>query len=271
MGKIREPKGPDLCIAPKSFQERLPLAIRVGLIIKHALLGTMLVSLLGGCSLYDRLFGEEEEKSPSELMEEGNKAMEKGKHESATETFQRLKDRYPYSKHAIEAELKMADAFFKREEFPDAYDAYDEFERLHPKNKNIPYVIYQKGMCHFEQITTIDRDQSHTLKAKEEFERLIRKFPREEYAKLARKKIRKCLIYLAEYELYVGHFYFQMGKYRPALARYVYIIKNYPDMGQYHEALEYIGKCKEALAKEDKSKEEKKSSRTNILRRLIPF
>ncbi len=248
MGNIREPRGPDLCIAPKSFQERLPLAIRVGLIIKHGLLGTLLVSLLGGCSLYDRLFGEEEEKRPSEHMEEGNRAMEKGNYESATESFQKLKDRYPYSKHAIEAELKMADAFYKREEFLDAYDAYDEFERLHPKNKNIPYVIYQRGMCHFEQITTIDRDQSHTLKAKEEFERLIRRFPREEYARLARKKIRKCLIYLAEYELYVGHFYYKKGFYEAAMARYSYIIKNYPDMGQYHEALEYISKCKEKIS-----------------------
>ncbi len=103
-------------------------------------------------------------------------------------------------------------------------------------------------MCHFEQITTIDRDQSHTLKAKEEFERLIRRFPREEYARLARKKIRKCLIYLAEYELYVGHFYYKKGFYEAAMARYSYIIKNYPDMGQYHEALEYISKCKEKIS-----------------------
>jgi hypothetical protein len=27
-------------------------------------------------------------------------------------------------------------------------------------------------------------------------------------------------------------------------------MNNYPDMGQYHEALEYIRKCKEELSKE---------------------
>jgi hypothetical protein len=42
-----------------------------------------------------------------------------------------------------------------------------------------------------------------------------------------------------------------MGEYGPALDRFMYLIKNYPDMGQYHEALEYIAKCKERLAKAD--------------------
>lgn len=221
---------------------------RVSLIVRCVLVGTMVVFLLGGCSLYNRIFGEEEEPTASELMSEGRKNLGKGNYEKATEAFQKIKDRYPYSKFAVEAELKMADAYYAIEEFEEAYDAYDEFQRLHPKNKNIPYVIYQKGMCHFEQVTTIDRDQSHTLQARDEFERLIRKFPRDEHANLARKKIRKCLVYLSEYELYVGHFYYKKGFYRAAMARYSYIIQNYPDMGQYHEALEYISKSKEKLA-----------------------
>jgi outer membrane protein assembly factor BamD (BamD/ComL family) len=42
-----------------------------------------------------------------------------------------------------------------------------------------------------------------------------------------------------------------MGEYVSALDRYTFVIKNYPDVGQYHEALEYISKCKEKLAKTD--------------------
>jgi outer membrane protein assembly factor BamD len=101
----------------------------------------MLVFVLGGCSLYDRYFGAEKEPTASELMNEGTKNLEKGNYEKATEAFQKVKDRYPYSKFAVEAELKMGDAYYAIEEFEQAYDAYDEFERLHPKNKNIPYVI----------------------------------------------------------------------------------------------------------------------------------
>jgi len=235
---------------------------RLNFIIRNILLGTTVLLLLGGCSLYEKYLGGKEDKRPSELMGDGMKNLERGSYEEATEAFQKLKDRYPYSKYAIMAELKMADAFYEKEEFEEALAAYDDFEKLHPKNKNIPYVIYQKGMCSFRQVTAIDRDQSFTLKAKEEFERLAKRFPRSEYANRARKNIRECLIYLAEYELYVGHFYFKMGKYRTAMNRYAYLIQNYPDMGQYHEALEYINKCKEKLREnglpEEEDKEETK-------------
>ena len=55
------------------------------------------------------------------------------------------------------------------------------------------------------------------------------------------------MIFLAEYELYVGRFYFNKGDYKAALDRFLYLIRHYPDMGQYREALEYISICKEKL------------------------
>ncbi len=169
----------------------------------------MAILLLGACSTIDKYFGDDEDKSPDQLMQEGLSDMESGNYERALGAFQDIRDRYPYSKYAITAELKTADALFKRGDFDEAYEAYDDFERLHPKNKNIPYVIYQKGMCNFEQIKTVDREQVHTLKAKETFERLVRQFPRSEYATRGRKNLRNCIIFLAEYELYVGNFYYK--------------------------------------------------------------
>jgi outer membrane protein assembly factor BamD len=211
------------------------------------------VLLLGGCSLWTDLFGADEDKSPAELMDEGMRNLEKGSYVAATEAFQNVKDRYPYSRYAALAELKMADALYKKKEYEAAYEAYTEFERLHPKHKQIPYVLHQKGMCNFSRMSTIDRDQTYTVLAKEDFEILIRRYPRDDYAKKARLNIRKCLIYLAEYELYVGHYYYKMGKYRSALVRYANIIEQYPDMGQYHEAMEYISKCKDRIAKESEA------------------
>lgn len=219
--------------------------------IRTILFGFTLIFLLNGCAIYDRFFGTSEEKSPEQLFSEGMERFDKGDYEAAVEAFQALKDRYPYNKSVILAELKMADALYNRSEYEAAFDAYDEFEKLHPKDKNIPYVIYQKGMCHFKQVESIDRDQTPARKAKEEFERLVKRFPKDAYANNARKNIRECLISLAEHELYVGHFYFKMEEYKAAMNRYVYIIQHYPDMGQYHEALEYISKCKERLAQQE--------------------
>lgn len=221
-------------------------------LVRTVLAAIMLVFLLSGCSTIDSIFGRgvEEEVDAGELMIQGNEDLSKGRYKDAVDAFQKIKDRFPYSKHALSAELKMADALFLQEEYELAYTAYDEFEKLHPKNKDMAYVIYQKGMCNFNQIKSKDREQVHTFKAKEEFERLIKRFPRDEYANKARKNLRECLIYLAEYELYVANFYYKQGRYRAALGRYTFIINNYPDMGQYQDAMEGITRCKEKLAQE---------------------
>ncbi len=241
-------------------------------IAKWLFLPVLFVFFLNGCALYDKFFGEEEDRSPSELMDDGTERMEKGWYDEATEIFEKLKDRYPYSEFAVEAELKMAEAFYRNEKYDEAFEAYDEFERLHPKNKNVPYVIYHKGMCHFSQVSTIDRAQAHTLLAKNEFERLVKRFPRSEYANKGRRKTRECYIKLSEYELYVGHYYYKRRKYRAALDRYRYIIENYPDFGQYHEALEYLKKCKERLPAEEMRQERIKERKNSFWYRLIhPF
>jgi len=211
--------------------------------------------LLNGCSLWHSLFGEED-LTPAELMSEGIEEFNSGNFESAAEIFQKIKDRYPYSKYATTAELKMADALYEKDQFDEAYDAYTEFEKMHPKNPNIPYVIFQKGMCNFSRVGTIDRDQSFTRKSREDFERLIKRYRGSAYAERARRKVRECYIKLAQHEVYVGDFYFKMGKYGPAMNRYLYLIEHYPDVGQYYSALEKIKVCKDRLAEQ---KEEEKS------------
>ena len=142
------------------------------------LLAFVVVFVMPSCSIYDRFFGKEGEQGAEELMEDGMTQMEKGNFEAAAEAFQAVKNRYPYSRFAIIAELKAADALFEKGVYESAFDSYDEFEKLHPKNENIPYVVYQKGMCYFLQMTSIDREQKNTLMAKGEFERLIRRLSR---------------------------------------------------------------------------------------------
>jgi outer membrane protein assembly factor BamD len=235
------------------------------LLVRSALAAILLLFLLSGCSYIDKFLGRdaEEDADAGELMIQGNENLSQGRYKDAVDAFQKIKDRFPYSKHAVSAELKMADALFFQEEYDLAYTAYDEFEKLHPKHKDMPYVIYQKGMSNFSQIKSKDREQVHTLKAKDEFERLIKRFPRDDYANKARKNLRECLIYLAEYELYVANFYYKQGRYRAALGRYTYILQNYPDMGQYQDAMEGITRCKEKLAQE--------TAQEGTLKSLWPF
>jgi hypothetical protein len=76
-----------------------------------------------GCSTlkdqYDKFFGAEDSVSAQELAWDGMDAYENGKYEKAIEKFQKLKDYYPFSKYAILAELKIADAHYQRQEYED--------------------------------------------------------------------------------------------------------------------------------------------------------
>jgi outer membrane protein assembly factor BamD len=222
------------------------------------LVGICMVLLLSGCGLWKKVFGDDIEPTPAELMSEGLNDFKSGEFEAATEAFQKIKDRYPYSKNALQAELKMADALYQREMFDEAYEEYSEFEKLHPKNPDIPYVIYQEGMCFYRQASTIDRDQSHTLQAREEFERVIKRYKNSPYANMAKRKLRESLVNMAEHELYVGNFYFRGEKYQAAMDRYLYIIDHFPDLGQYYEAIENIKKCKDQIAEDEALAEKEK-------------
>jgi outer membrane protein assembly factor BamD len=209
----------------------------------------LLLFFMSGCSLFG-LGGKKREKSPEELMSQGMSEFGDGDYTKSIELFQTLKDRYPYSKLAVQAELKLADSLFKKKLFVESLDAYKEFERLHPRNEAIPYVIYQEGMCHFLMMNGTDLDQTSAKEALKEFERLRRDFPDDPFSFMAAKRIRRCLKNLAEYEFYVGHFYYKSGHYVAALKRFEYLISHYPDLGQYGKTLSYIAKCKEKLAQQ---------------------
>lgn len=206
------------------------------------LVAAMLIS--GGCSLFKSA---KDNRPANILAEDGMKAYRNGRYQKAIDNFEQLRDWYPFSKYAILAELKIADAYYEIEEFEDAAVAYEEFENLHPRNEAIPYVIYQIGRCHFDRIDTIDRDQSQTQRALEAFQRLIARFPKDSYALKAREHERDCYKSLAGHDLYVGKFYFKSGHYKAALGRFMSVINDYPDVGVQHEALTYIAVCQHAI------------------------
>jgi len=215
-------------------------------ILKGAIIALVVISLCVGCSLFGK--GKKPDKPPEELMSEGMEKFAEGYYEEAAELFRELKDRYPYSNLAIHAELRLGDSLLENEEYEEAIEVYKEFESLHPKNKSIPYVIYQQGMCYFRRIRTIDRDQTNARKALEEFKRLMRAFPNDQYSLKAKDHVERCLTNLAEHEFYIGHFYFRSGHYGAALNRFENLIEQYPDHGPHEKALDYIAECKQKLA-----------------------
>jgi len=162
--------------------------------------------------------------------------------------FQKLRDWYPFSKYAKLAELKIADAYYHLKDYDSAIFAYEKFEELHPNNEAIPYVIHQIGNSYFEQLNTIDRDQTPALKAIETYERLIKNYPDDPLVTDVMEKIRICKKGLAENQFYIGHFYYRTKRYKSALARLQSVVSTYDQFPEIQEkALKYIELCQAAM------------------------
>lgn len=205
---------------------------------------------LTGCGC---LFGPKETDTAEELAEKGMEYFDDEDYHDALKAFTLLKERYPYSRYAILAELKVADAHFHRKEYAEAIVAYGEFLQLHPKNDAIPYVMYQIGECYYKQLLGEDRDQTPTRQAIAAFQRLLQEHPNSTYANTARERILKCRKLLMKHELYVAKFYFKSKLYEAALGRFEGVLERYKDvlpLSERREVLNSISACKEKLSEE---------------------
>ncbi|MBU1195381.1 MAG: outer membrane protein assembly factor BamD [Proteobacteria bacterium] len=220
--------------------------------MKKLLFTLVLILPLLSCSLFKTTY--QGEKTAEELISEGSAAFVAQEYRTAISAFTNLKDWYPFSKYAILAELKIGDAHFALKEYDEAILAYEEFERMHPKNEAIPYVIYRTGLCWFNQIDSVDRDSTPAQKAIVQFNRLIERFPESEHVADARKNIQISTENLSGHELYVANFYMKAEQYQAALKRYEGIVQNYPGSKESKEALNQIPKCRELIKQSTDSK-----------------
>jgi outer membrane protein assembly factor BamD len=207
------------------------------------LLFVILALFIGGCG--DKKLPEE--KSASELIAEGQERFDRQDYAEAVQLFQRVKDWYPFSELVTTAELQIAEAYYKLNEYDEAADAYQEFANLHPRNPSTPYAFFQVGQCSYVKMGTIDRDQTAAKKALENFTRFVNRYPDNEYTEMAKANILECQKSLASSELLVARYQFKKKNYKAALKRFRIILDDYPDVGIQHIVLQYIAKCEANL------------------------
>ena len=167
--------------------------------------------------------------TPEGLALKGLDYYSQGKYEKAKRSFETLLNQYPFSEFSLLAELKTADSNFYMENYEEALLQYKDFEERHPTNEAIPYVMFQMGMCYYNQIDKIDRDTSRATNAIYSFSRLLRAFPNSVYNDEAQARVRAARNFLANHEYYVASFYERTYAYEEAKARLEYLLRQYPD------------------------------------------
>ena len=162
-------------------------------------------------------------------------------HAKAIEFFQEVIDNFPYSDYATRAELKIADTHFEQRNFEEARSFYQDFVELHPNHEQVPYAIYRNGLCSFERIRAIDRDQEPTREAIAQFRVLLERYPRSEHSQEARQRLKEAEDLLAERELRIANFYYEQELYHAALERFRRALETYPDHEANRETIARMG------------------------------
>ncbi|HXY42494.1 MAG TPA: outer membrane protein assembly factor BamD [Vicinamibacteria bacterium] len=187
--------------------------------------------------------------SPSDqvVWEAGKKAIAKKEWSSARQYFKRIVDAFPQSEHQADARLATGDSYFEEggtANYVLAASSYHEFLTLYPQHPRSDYAQFRAAEAYFKQRNSPDRDQTHTNKALEEYEKLLDIYPESGYVEQARGRIHECRQTLARSNYLVGYFY-QRGRqaWRSAIGRYETIVKDYPDYDHLDEVLFRYAEC----------------------------
>ncbi len=185
--------------------------------------------------------------SPEGLYLLGYKDFKDRDYEKAAQKFDQIEQQFPYSRWSERAQIMAAYSQYLQNEYTDALLTLDRFLQLHPGNRNVPYAIYLKGLCYFEQMSDPLREQEMTAKADKAFKELLARFSKSIYANDAKEKLIAIQNHLEAKELAVGRYYEKNEDYIAAMNRFQSAIKGWPESNQIPEAYYRLAVCYKAL------------------------
>jgi len=208
--------------------------------LSHALRGACLAAAIASACATNQVEEEPVLPSAEENYQAGLDALEGRRvlffrsvdRAKAIRYFQNVVDNFPYSDHAVLAELRIADTHFgegTRKSYEEAQSYYQDFVELHPNHAKVPYAIYRNGLCSYQQMRGTDRDQKSVRAAAAQFETLLQRYPDAEEAADARVKLADVYGRMARHELDIADFYYEQNLHHAAVQRYQRALEKFPE------------------------------------------
>lgn len=215
----------------------------------------LLILLLGlhGCSLVDKPKGEWDAK---DYYEHAADAKDTQNWSLAIQLYEELKAYYPYGKYAEQAYLDLAYVYYRYNEPESTTRELEDFLRLYPKHKEIPYALYLRALAvdsindswTDEWITdAATRDMKSTQEAYNAYLILLNEFPNSRFSPEARKRLIVLNNRLARNELKVAQFYYKRQAYLAAANRAKAVLERFPKAQVNLESLALLKQSYEKL------------------------
>lgn len=213
------------------------------------------VSLAAWATLFSCASQEKDLNTAEGLFAYAKEFQDAERFEVALAKYAEVRNKFPYSSLATEAELAIADVHYLRESYAEAEVAYQNFRDLHPKHAKSDYVLHRIAMSYYMQLPeTIDRDLSVGKDAIYHFSELVKIYPKSEFVTDSKTKRDEIYSRLAQKEIYIADFYFKQEKYSSALRRYESTLYKFPGLG--FEPRAHFGALKSAQKLADQKKQD---------------
>jgi outer membrane protein assembly factor BamD len=201
---------------------------------------------LAACSKHVTLGGEVKlHPTVEENYEAGLELLKEESWPEAQKFFEYVRTKYPFTRYAALADLRIADAKFGQKLYAEAADAYAQFIQLHPSHEEVDYADFRIGEAYFRDAPgdfmlfppSHEKDQRQLRKAADALRKFVEKHPDSKHLAAGKKLLADADARLAAHEWYVAEFYFKRGRWAGAAGRYETLVEKYPGSKHESEAL----------------------------------
>lgn len=168
-------------------------------------------------------------------------------YEEAAAEFLKAETQYPSSPYAADALVMAAYSQYLDGDFAGALLATDRFMRFHPGHADVPYVMYLRGMCYYRQVSDVRREPGMSAYALQQFQTLVKRFPRSPYAKNAENKISILKNYIAGKVMYSARNDMKKENWTSAINRLQSVVTDAQETVMTAEAIYRLTECYTAI------------------------
>ena len=170
----------------------------------------------------------------------------------AVDSLARIERFYPFGVYAEQARADLIYAHYMSGDFDQAYAASEKFIRLYPRNTNVDYAYFMKGMTGYYadegllgnifSLSLSKRDITGAMQSYADLTEFLIRYPESEYIDAARERLIFLRNLIASSELDGAEYYLKRGAYLAALNRANYVLKNIPNSTEKQRALDIMKK-----------------------------
>ena len=207
------------------------------------------ILILMGCASNEK---EEAEPPEVQLYRMAQDRINAQNYLGAVESLARIERFYPFGVYAEQARADLIYAHYMSGDYDQAYAASEKFIRLYPRNTNVDYAYFMKGMTGYYadegllgnifSLSLAKRDITGAMESYADLTEFLIRYPESEYIDAARERLIFLRNLIASSELDGAEYYLKRGAYLAALNRANYVLKNIPNSTEKQRALDIMKK-----------------------------